>query len=109
MGRPGETSIMLRTGIALVILSVATTAVARERVHRHAPRAHRTDRSVDVSSEARIRQVPERSGSPARPIPEGEAKNAVVRGPSAPVTCNGQNSQSPACYTATQQSRPVTR
>lgn len=100
---------MIRTGIALVALSISTTAIAQEPIRTPPHRGHRPDRSVDPASEARIRQVPERSGSPARPIPEGEAKNAVIRGPSAPVTCNGQNSESPACYTATQQSRPITR
>jgi len=34
---------------------------------------------------------------------------AVKTGPTAPVTCNQQNSSSPACYSATQQSRPVAR
>jgi len=40
--------------------------------------------------------------------PEGGSANANT-GSSAPVTCNQQNASSPACYSATQQARPVTR
>lgn len=98
---------MLKAWMALAVVCASTTVIARERVRSH--RAAPATRSVEQSSEARIQQVPERSKSPAQPIPEGEAKNANVRGPSAPVTCNGQNSESQACYTATQQSRPITR
>ena len=43
--------------------------------------------------------------------PEGGSGSANVTSgsPSAPVTCNQQNASSPACYSATQQSRPVTK
>jgi hypothetical protein len=41
-------------------------------------------------------------------VPEGGATTGVS-GSSAPVTCNQQNASSPACYSATQQARPVTR
>ena len=34
---------------------------------------------------------------------------AVKTGPTALVTCNQQNASSSACYSATQQTRPVTR
>jgi hypothetical protein len=93
--------------MALAVVCASTTVIAGEQVRPH--RGSPARPSIEQSSEARIQQVPERSRSPAQPIPEGEAKSANVRGPSAPVTCNGQNSESPACYTATQQSRPVTR
>lgn len=42
--------------------------------------------------------------------PEGGQTGAVTgSGPTAPVTCNQQNASSPACYSSTQQARPVTR
>jgi hypothetical protein len=42
--------------------------------------------------------------------PEGGAGSAAAKtGPTAPVTCNQQNASSPACYSATQQARPVAR
>jgi hypothetical protein len=46
----------------------------------------------------------------SKPTPETASvgtPNAV--GPTAPITCNAQNASSQACYTATQQARPVTR
>lgn len=47
-------------------------------------------------------------GGPVRGIPEGGSA-AAKTGPTAPVTCNQQNASSPACYSATQQARPVAR
>lgn len=42
--------------------------------------------------------------------PEGGPTGAAASsGPTAPVTCNQQNASSPACYSSTQQARPVTR
>lgn len=42
--------------------------------------------------------------------PEGGQTGAVAgSGPTAPVTCNQQNASSPACYSSTQQARPITR
>jgi hypothetical protein len=41
--------------------------------------------------------------------PEGGATTGTSAGSSAPVTCNQQNASSQACYSATQQARPVTR
>jgi hypothetical protein len=38
-----------------------------------------------------------------KPAPEGTA--AVAGSPTTPVTCNQQNASSPACYSATQQTR----
>jgi hypothetical protein len=47
---------------------------------------------------------------PAKGAPEtGASTGAAVTGPTAPVTCNQQNASSPACYSATQQARPVTK
>jgi hypothetical protein len=49
-------------------------------------------------------------GGPVRGIPEGGANSAAAKtGLTAPVTCNQQNASSPACYSATQQARPVAR
>lgn len=40
----------------------------------------------------------------------GDQAGAVTgNGSTAPVTCNQQNASSPACYSSTQQARPVTR
>jgi hypothetical protein len=37
--------------------------------------------------------------------PEGGSASAASGSPTNPVTCNQQNASSPACYSATQQSR----
>jgi len=70
------------------------------------------------ASEARVEQA--RGSLPAgaktidggaksqKVTPEGGAA-ANATGSSAPVTCNQQNASSPACYSATQQARPITR
>ncbi|GLS43637.1 hypothetical protein GCM10007884_16220 [Methylobacterium brachythecii] len=100
---------MLRLAVTLLVLSLPSIALAAEAGHARSHHSKRAPAAFDPASEARISQVPDRRSAPARPIPEGEAKNATVQGPTAPVTCNGQNASSPACYTATQQSRPVTR
>jgi hypothetical protein len=43
---------------------------------------------------------------PANTAPEGSSTNAAASGsPTNPVTCNQQNASSPACYSATQQTR----
>ena len=49
-------------------------------------------------------------GGPVRGIPEGGSGDSALKtGPTAPITCNQQNASSPACYSATQQARPVAR
>jgi hypothetical protein len=40
---------------------------------------------------------------PVKPAPEGTA--TAAGSPTTPVTCNQQNASSPACYSATQQTR----
>jgi hypothetical protein len=42
---------------------------------------------------------------PAQVAPEGSATTAAAGSPTTPVTCNQQNASSPACYSATQQTR----
>ena len=42
---------------------------------------------------------------PAKIAPEGSATTAATGSPTTPVTCNQQNASSPACYSATQQTR----
>lgn len=39
----------------------------------------------------------------------GQTGAAAASSPTAPVTCNQQNASSPACYSSTQQARPITR
>ena len=77
-------------------------------------------RDRKLSSEVRVEQAHGRmpagaktldEGKPPKGTPEGgdNAGAAAKAGPTAPVTCNQQNASSPACYSATQQARPVTR
>ncbi|MGB6436887.1 MAG: hypothetical protein WBF59_23000 [Bradyrhizobium sp.] len=42
---------------------------------------------------------------PAKTAPEGAATTAAAGSPTTPATCNQQNASSPACYSATQQTR----
>lgn len=42
---------------------------------------------------------------PAKAAPEGAATTAAAGSPTTPATCNQQNANSPACYSATQQTR----
>jgi hypothetical protein len=39
----------------------------------------------------------------------GQSAASPGTGPTAPTTCNQQNASSPACYSSTQQARPITR
>jgi hypothetical protein len=92
---------------ALVAWSQLDSADARER------------RRGGGSSEARVEQAHGNLPPGAKTIdagskglkgaPEGGAGSATKSGPTAPVTCNQQNASSPACYSATQQARPVAR
>lgn len=72
------------------------------------------------SSEARVEQaygnlppgakMIDAGGKALKRAPEGGTGPAATKtGPTAPVTCNQQNASSPACYSATQQARPVPR
>ena len=78
------------------------------------------ERRRGSSSEARVEQAHGTLPPGARTIdagakglkgaPEGGTGNAAIKtGPTAPITCNQANASSPACYSATQQARPVTR
>jgi hypothetical protein len=42
---------------------------------------------------------------PMKAAPEGAATTAAAGSPTTPATCNQQNASSPACYSATQQSK----
>jgi hypothetical protein len=42
---------------------------------------------------------------PAKASPEGSAAAAASGSPTTPATCNQQNASSPACYSATQQTK----
>ena len=78
------------------------------------------ERKRGSSSEARVEQaygnLPpgaktiDAGGKGLKRLPEGGTGPAATKtGPTAPVTCNQQNASSPACYSATQQARPVAR
>ena len=80
----------------------------------------RERRRSGSSSEARVEQAHGNLPPGAKTIdagskglkgaPEGGTGSAAIKaGPTAPVTCNQQNASSPACYSATQQARPVAR
>jgi hypothetical protein len=54
----------------------------------------------------KYKQTPENGSNPSGAAnPSGTASGS----PTTPATCNQQNASSPACYSATQQARPVTR
>lgn len=65
-----------------------------------------------LSPEVQVQQaqgsLPTDAG-PLRGPPEGMQKRAGAAkgGPSVPATCTQQNASSPACYSATQQARPM--
>ncbi len=48
-------------------------------------------------------------GKSSTATPEGVTNAAANGSPSIPATCNQQNAASTACYSATQQARPVAR
>ena len=100
----------MRTGYAAIALlgaigvqSVAEPADARTR---------------KTASEARVEQARgilpkgakiDAASKSAKITPEGGSAPSAGNSPSVPVTCNQQNASSPACYSATQQARPVPR
>ena len=49
--------------------------------------------------------VAEENKPTLKAAPEGSATTATTGSPSTPATCNQQNASSPACYSATQQTR----
>lgn len=74
---------------------------------------------IEQISETRINQargrLPPNSkqielNKPAKGAPEAAKTNGAAGAPpTAPLTCNQQNASSPACYSATQQARPIAR
>ena len=102
---PRKSRPMLKTIGCVLVLSTAVAATeASARVKRS-----RAISVPDISSEARITQAKPSRNAPARPLPADQTAPAQIRGPSSPVTCSPGNDTSPACYTATQQARPITR
>ena len=49
---------------------------------------------------------PLEDGKPVKAAPEGSSNSAANGSPATPATCNQQNASSPACYSATQQTKP---
>lgn len=75
-------------------------------------------RTRKTRSEARVEQARgtlprgakiESPPKTAKSTPEGGPAPSATNSPSIPVTCNQQNASLPACYSATQQARPVAR
>jgi hypothetical protein len=100
--------VLLIAGVALTLATTIPPAFG-SRHHR-----------LRVASEARVEQAQGNMPASAKSIglektkrgaPEGGggSGNVTSGSPSAPVTCNQQNASSPACYSATQQARPVGR
>ena len=91
------------------ILSVPAFGFASAKPVRHAA-ARR-----DTQAESHVQQIPpgvvDRRGAPPELAPEAnkDVKAKPANAGSAPVACTPQNASSEACYTATQQSRPVTK
>jgi hypothetical protein len=98
---------LLVASIAFNLLAVIPRAAADE------------PRQLKMASEVRIEQshgsIPantnEGGGKTKRAVPEGSSTsgNASSGSPGTPLTCNQQNASSPACYSATQQARPVSK
>ena len=91
--------------VSLAIQSLAGSADARDRSRDSETRINQASGNLPPSAH----QIDGKLKRP-RGAPEGapDAGTASI-GPTAPVTCNQQNALSPACYSATQQARPVTR
>ena len=87
----------MRTGIAIwgafagLIISISATQASEAWVQQA---RGRISGSTSVAEE----------NKPANAAPEGTA-TAATGSPTTPVTCNQQNASSPACYSATQQTK----
>jgi hypothetical protein len=97
-------------GIVAASLITSSSATYSREHHRHRPlrsyevhveqaRGSVTDGTAMIDDKA-SRGTPESGSPPATP---------ATGSPSIPATCNQQNASSPACYSATQQARPVGR
>jgi hypothetical protein len=85
---------------------------ARQREREHSHRAVAQTSEAGEGSEARVRQIPNNAMLPlGKKAPESappvasKTNAAAARAPD----CTGKNASTPACYSATQQARPLTR
>lgn len=94
--------------VALSLVAIGSATYGREH-HRHralrSGEVHVEQAHGSVTDGAAIvdktgRSTPENGGQPATP---------ATGSPNIPATCDQQNASSPACYSATQQARPVGR
>jgi len=94
------------TWTAIVMLSAVLPDIAP-------PQFSRAPSTALAASEVYIQQSRGRVMPGAtiltKPPPESTTAVSPSTAPTAPETCNAQNASSQACYTATQQSRPVGR
>jgi hypothetical protein len=96
-------------GIVALSLAVTTGAASGHKHHRH-----RTLRSGEVHVEQSHGSVTDGAApvdKATKGTPESGSPSATpaTGSPNIPATCNQQNASSPACYSATQQARPITR
>lgn len=99
-------NVLLFSGLALAFIAAMPAASG----HKH----HRFRFASETSIEQAHGNIPANAKSmglakPQRGTPEGglTSGNVTSGSPSVPATCNQQNASSPACYSATQQARPV--
>jgi|SRR6185437_16844330 hypothetical protein len=94
--------------VALSLVAISTATYGREH-HRHralrsgevhVQQAHGSVTDGEAIVDKTGRSTPESGGQPATP---------ATGSPSIPATCDQNNASSPACYSATQQARPLAR
>lgn len=94
--------------VALSLVAISTASYGREH-HRHralrsgevhVQQAHGSVTDGEAIVDKTGRSTPESGGQPATP---------ATGSPSIPATCDQNNASSPACYSATQQARPLAR
>ncbi|TCR63113.1 hypothetical protein [Bosea sp. BK604] len=101
--------------ISIAAVAAATSLLSGCVQHAAAPVSPKARTGVvtgrAIAPEARVAQVSGRvrtdGGAAPAKLKPGLAGNGG--GPAAPATCGQQNADSQACYTATQQSRPLSR
>ena len=91
--------------LASLIYAPAAQLEVRSGVHAVSETRINQARGTLPASAKQIELSKPRKGAPEAARSNGEGSIA----PTAPVTCNQQNASSPACYSATQQARPIAR
>jgi hypothetical protein len=93
---------------AASIVGVALTLTMLDDVSMAGGRTQGRSRSREVQITQPQGRLPGGDRITIKGTPEGSTGSAKA-GPTAPATCDQQNASSQACYSATQQARPVPR